>query len=532
MRVEATGREAAVAISGVVLVGVIAFARFAPGALRIDRDAHQHDGRVALALLALALLIAAVRAARQGVRPALPALALLLAAVPGISGHTKWVLGLAALDVVVLAALSLVPQLQGLDRDARVRVQRAAAAGVLFLCAWGLLHHLWYGRHQIVDTPIYQGWGDRIAAGQMPYRDFSLEYPPGAIPVFVAPELTAAPADFGAYGRAFEKWMALCGVAIVLLVGAALAPLRAPPRRSALALGLVAIFPLLLGNVVLSRFDLWPAALTAGALAALLAGRESLASAVLAAAVLAKLYPAVIVPIALAYVWRRSGRDAAMRFAGVLVALLVAGFLPFAIISPGGLAHSFSTQLGRPLQLESLGSALLIAAHHVGGLALTLKSDHGSQNLEGTLPSIVGALSGALQLCAVVWTWIAFARGAATRERLVTASAAAVVAFVAFGKVFSPQYMVWLVPLVALTALRSAWLTLAAALVATQLWFPSRYWQLALGFHPFESWALLSRDLFVAALFALLAVSLQDERLREARPVREPLEPVRREVQV
>ena len=42
---------------------------------------------------------------------------------------------------------------------------------------------------------------------------------------------------------------------------------------AALSLGLAALAPLLLGTVVLTRFDYWPAALTAGGMAVLLSGR-------------------------------------------------------------------------------------------------------------------------------------------------------------------------------------------------------------------------------------------------------------------
>ena len=56
-----------------------------------------------------------------------------------------------------------------------------------------------------------------------------------------------------------------------------------------------------------------------------------------------------------------------------------------------------------------------------------------------------------------------------------------VVAFVAFGKVLSPQFLVWLLPLVPLVAGRrgaaaAALLVLACAL--TRLWFPGDYWVL------------------------------------------------------
>src|SRR5205823_10663947 len=92
-------------------------------------------------------------------------------------------------------------------------------------------------------------------------------------------------------------------------------------------------------------------------------------------------------------------------------------------------------------------------------------------------------------------------------ERLVTHAAAAVAVVVAFSKVFSPQFMIWLVPLVPLVRGRRGLIAgglLAAALVLTQAWFPGHYWRLALEFAPRESWLLLARDLAVVALGAVL----------------------------
>ena len=38
----------------------------------------------------------------------------------------------------------------------------------------------------ISDTGVYQRYGERIAGGDLPYRDFAVEYPPGALVPFVA----------------------------------------------------------------------------------------------------------------------------------------------------------------------------------------------------------------------------------------------------------------------------------------------------------------------------------------------------------
>ena len=39
------------------------------------------------------------------------------------------------------------------------------------------------------DTAELRRYGDAVLAGQVPYRDFRLEYPPGAIPFFTVPSL-------------------------------------------------------------------------------------------------------------------------------------------------------------------------------------------------------------------------------------------------------------------------------------------------------------------------------------------------------
>ena len=80
----------------------------------------------------------------------------------------------------------------------------------------------------------------------------------------------------------------------------------------ATAVGLAGLGALAVGPVILSRFDLWPATLTVGALALLLYERRRSAFAVLGLAFAAKLFPALLLPPMLAYVWRRNGRRQAL----------------------------------------------------------------------------------------------------------------------------------------------------------------------------------------------------------------------------
>jgi uncharacterized membrane protein len=389
----------------------------------------------------------------------------------------------------------------------------ATAAAALFLGSWTLLHQLWYrSAGQIVDTHGYETYADEIVGGKVPYRDFSVEYPPGALLPMLAPRLTATKGNFGEYGHSFEKWMAGAGVLMTLLAALALAALRPPPLRAMAAMTLVGASPLLVGNVMLSRFDLWAAALTVGTLAALLWERRATSAVVLGAAIATKLFPAVLCPIGLAWIWRRHGRRAALTWLVQVVAVCAVVFGPFLAVAPRGIVHSFAVQLDRPLQLESLAGAILVVLHDTAGTTLHMFTTV-SQNLSGPGTHLAAILSSVVQVIALLTVWVEYARGPQTRERLVLYSAAAVVAFVAFGKVLSPQYVIWLVPLVPLVRSRLAQLLLLAGLVLTQIEFPARYWQLALHFRPSIAAVVLARDLVLVALLALLVVEPGRERV-------------------
>ena len=63
--------------------------------------------------------------------------------------------------------------------------------------------------------------------GRVPYRDFFMEYPPGALAVFLPP------AAFGSshYNATFKCLMALCGVATLLLLASLLVRLGVSTAR-------------------------------------------------------------------------------------------------------------------------------------------------------------------------------------------------------------------------------------------------------------------------------------------------------------
>ena len=104
-----------------------------------------------------------------------------------------------------------------LPAERRVALAAGLISLAVFGAAWALLHHGFYRRSQIVDTPVYQRYGDAMVDGQVPYLDFSVEYPPAALPVFLLPAIGDRH-DPRIYRRNFERLMVLCG--LLAIVGA------------------------------------------------------------------------------------------------------------------------------------------------------------------------------------------------------------------------------------------------------------------------------------------------------------------------
>jgi uncharacterized membrane protein len=437
--------------------------------------------------------------------------------------YIPWFLPFVAFAVLAPAALtrSVGPALLPREATERRAVLVGVGAVVLLLVSWTLLHFSVWNRIVITDVPVYEGYGRAMVGGQIPYRDFHLEYPPAALPAFLLP--TIGNGSEG-YRNVFDGSMLFCALAAL---GAMLVCLRALGRRGpplVAALAFAALAPLLLGSVVRTRFDYLPAALTVAALAALLLGRDRIGAGLLGLGAAAKVFPLVLIPIAVAYTWRRHGRPEAIRCAAISAGTLLLVVLPFFVLSPGGVWKTVTLHATRGLQVESLGAAVLLAAHQLTGIGLHTVSNSGSQNLSGTGADVLAVVTMLLQLAVVVALWVSFARGPADRERLVRYFAATVCAFIVLGKVLSPQFLIWLIPLVPLVAGRRGLIAtslLGLALVLTQVWFPTRYWALVNDYATTASWLVFTRDLVLLAIIAVLVLPVRELALRRA-PAAEP----------
>lgn len=374
------------------------------------------------------------------------------------------------------------------------RWRLAACAGVLVFCATALLPV-----PAEVEVWPFDKYGEAVVDGNVPYRDFPFEYPPASLPAIVLPALV----QHVSYERAFRSLEVAIGVLLVvatafLLRGARLSEL-------VVGVGLVALLPALLGAVVLSRFDLWPALLVSLSLLSLERRRSGVAGGLLGLAIATKLYAAVLVPPFLAFIDREGGRHRVRRASAVLVAAVFLVTVPLAVLAPGGVASSLQRQFDRPLQIESFGASLLL----VGGDP-KVELGSGSWNLVGAAPTAIGVVSTIAGLVALAGVWVFVWKRRPSVGDLALAYAACVAIVLVSAKVASPQFLVWLAPLVAVVRGRAglaASFLLGGACVLTQLVYPFHYHELLVGALP-PALVLVVRNALLVAVAIVLVVAL------------------------
>jgi hypothetical protein len=395
------------------------------------------------------------------------------------------------------------------------------------------------------DLFVYRSYADLMLGGGLPYLDFGFEYPPlAALPLWLAgafgtdeptyaavfsvlmcacavagqqlagllaiaarpateavaarpsPPVAAGPAASRRTTRAPASRPGAAGQAATRRTTRApassagpVAPRTAQPARAArsrarferdavVVAWALAFTPILIGASVRTHFDALPIAIALGALLAFARDRQTLGFALLGFGTMTKLFPGLLAVMAFAWLLGRGERRAALRGAAVFAAVVLAISLPFA---GAGYVESFTFHLDRPVQIESTPATVLFA---LGGSDVTgtnLRPDRFKSNgLDGGYAPEVQRLFALLLAGALVWI-VALATRGRDERHLVMCGFAALLAFVTLGKVFSPQYVIWLAPFAALAWVwgeRLVALLVGAAIVLTHVEFPSRYFDL------------------------------------------------------
>jgi hypothetical protein len=327
----------------------------------------------------------------------------------------------------------------------------------------------WFGSNATALLPSEQCAFLHTARVSGPLHMLPLEYPPLTLLLFSLALLAPLPY----YQLAFALLMSLTSVLIYWLL------LRYGPRGAALIFALY----VLIGAFATAqgRFDLLPAALTL--LCILAAERRHWTSAYIALAfgTLIKLYPLLLLPVLFIaeqqirqrlftptgpftlsalpiQLWQALRSIVHWHWKNICIffTLVIGVTALFALLNfEGAVISQLSYFVKRPVQIEASASTFLLLTKNFG-FPIHIVYTFGSLNIEspfGTITSLLGTVL--LALGCILTLLLQWQR----KLDMAQASIALLLVFIATGKVFSPQYIIWLMPLLAYTgAFDTFWL--------------------------------------------------------------------------
>jgi hypothetical protein len=373
--------------------------------------------------------------------------------------------------------------------------------GLALLTLLGVIAFELHSRYGHGDIDLYHRYAQAFWLGSPPLRSLPLEYPPLSIVAF---SLTLLP-PLPDYITVFALWM------MALLAAAYLAFRRFESPRAA---DVFVVYCVVGGlSTLLGRFDLVPAVLTVAAYWAARRRRFDLAYLLIASGTLMKLYPLFLLPVVLIEQWRELGSGKLwsmpprplLRSVGIFAGVTVAGFAVARALNPDGWLSAFTYNTLRPIQVESVPATLLWVGSWIGLPAWPDHSFH-SFNMVGPLESPLGVLSTLGLVGGCLWVYWRQFTGHMT---LAKALLCCVLVIVCTSRVFSPQYLIWVVPLVALVEGEYNLLWIAVC-VLTTLIYPFAYREFQLyGMITPDSYPLVFLGLIGARNALLLAATVR-----------------------
>ena len=243
------------------------------------------------------------------------------------------------------------------------------------------------------------------------------------------------------YQVAFAIWMLLLAAIIYFILS--------KTRSTGAAIAFA--FYLVLGNwgSAAARFDLVPAALILGSVILAARTKWKWAFALLALATMFKFFPVVLViPFLIAQQkqysekWYHWHRWSAL---GLYCGICVLATLLSLSLNIADTINPFLYFFNRPIQVESAPATLLWLGKFLG-YPIRIIQSYGSVNVMSAITPQVSLWSSLCLVAGLLYTFWLQWRG---KLDIYTASLLTVLIIIITGKVFSPQYLIWLAPLVA-----------------------------------------------------------------------------------
>lgn len=357
----------------------------------------------------------------------------------------------------------------------------------------------------------------------VPYAEVPFEYPPPNVVAVLLPRLFAS--RFATYSRLFGGLMGIL-LLVSAVVGARLGRAAADDDAShddetkrIWAFGLLLLAH---GALAIQRLDAI-VALIAIMMVRAAVGRDDRALGVYGGLIgAAKLVPILILPVLILASGMRGTKRLVAVALGAAVGLAV-GLGPMLLLGRESLPLLLTYHSARGLHVESSLGVVYGAVKVMLGIREAATLDYGSYNFHGPLSHVLAKLTMPLTVALVAVVGFAARRGVASddaatvaerTERVVIASLGGMAALWLGGKVFSPQYLTWALPLVVALPGRSwrrAALGLGVVLLLSQIYLRGYYDHV----HDQLPAGVITVVLRLAVLVALFVVALK--RLRRGR---------------
>jgi hypothetical protein len=382
---------------------------------------------------------------------------------------------------------------------------RAAISQAIIALMMSMIPFFYYGLtgpNLLFSSEVFRyfNYASKAMNGLVPYRDYMIEYPVFALPLFLIPRLFVA--GWAGYRLLFGIEMLLINAAAVYLV-ACYVRLKEGIEQVPARLVWYTLFFLSLSPLLIARFDLAPMTFAFAAAFWWFTGRNNFGGMTAGIGTLIKIFPAAVALPAILWEASRSGLSR-VQGARAFILSIVAGTTFWIILGGTHVTEFIRYHLGRGLEIGSVYSGILIVIGKLTGAEISHIFTHFSYELvapwSAQMASVTLPIQGAVLLF-VLWQF----RRSKMRDGIRYA-AAAVLAFVVTGKVLSPQFVIWLFPFMAVLEGRTGAVARPLFLfccLSTTAIYPWTFKEL-LSFDPWAVGLLNLRNFLLLGLLALL----------------------------
>jgi len=289
---------------------------------------------------------------------------------------------------------------------------------------------------------LYYVVATQLAQGLVPYRDFDFQYPIGSLPQVFFPIL-AGP-SVRAYRLAYIAEMLVINALSVLALAWHVDRQegRAEARRRLIWYVVCFLF---LGRLVVSRLDMFPTLLLYLAALSWTARRPILWGTLAALGGLVKVFPALV---ALPGSLGELSRPRSSRLRGTLAFSLwfVMGLALWYLLGGSGMVNSIRYHTERSFEIESVYAGLIMLTSRLRGIPFSTQLAHQASELVSDLSPALLRASRYIQFAILVLSLFPITRSDSNSG--LRCCCALTLAFMVTSPVLSPQFLIWILPLV------------------------------------------------------------------------------------